>query len=61
MRKPSKSRIKRYADRIVGSDSVEKMLKLTAASSCAHRRDTKPTNPRMGLGTKQEKPRAVSC
>jgi hypothetical protein len=32
MRKPAKSRIKRYADRIVGSDAVEKMAKLTAAS-----------------------------
>ena len=32
MRKPSKARIKRWADRMIGSDAMERMEKLTAAS-----------------------------
>ncbi len=32
MRKLPKARIKRYADRMIGSDAIERMEKLTAAS-----------------------------
>lgn len=32
MRKPEKARIKRYADRIVGSDAIDRMTWITAAA-----------------------------
>ena len=32
MKKPPKARIKRYADRVIGSDDIERMAKLTAAA-----------------------------
>ena len=38
MRKPSKARIKRYLDRIVADDTLEKMEKLVAASMRASKR-----------------------